>query len=79
VRGADRTSATSHEGHARASEILKGKDQRYKTLENLGNTTLAIVVGLAALFILFYVLTSGDYAVAKTVAQDPYKPCSWSR
>jgi proline iminopeptidase len=45
-----------------------------KLLKTLGKITLAIVVGLAALFILFYVLTIGDYAVAETVAQDPSIP-----
>ena len=45
-----------------------------KLLKTLGKITLAIVVGLVALFILFYVLTIGDYAVAETVAQDPSIP-----
>lgn len=42
-----------------------------KTLSTLG---LALVVGLAALFTLCYVLTSGNYTVAKTVAEDPSLP-----
>jgi proline iminopeptidase len=45
-----------------------------KLLKTLGKIILAIVAGLVALFILFYVLTIGDYAVAKTVAQDPSIP-----
>jgi proline iminopeptidase len=45
-----------------------------KRLKTLGKITLAIVVGLVALFILCYILTIGDYAVAKTVAQDPSIP-----
>jgi proline iminopeptidase len=45
-----------------------------KLLKTLGKTTLAIVVGLVALFALFYVLTIGDYAVAETVAEDPSLP-----
>jgi len=45
-----------------------------KLLKTLGKITLAIVVGLVALFTLFYVLTIGDYAVAETVAQDPSLP-----
>jgi proline iminopeptidase len=45
-----------------------------KLLKTLGKITMAIVVGLVALFTLFYVLTLGDYAVAETVAQDPSIP-----
>ena len=45
-----------------------------KLLKILGKLTLAIVVGLVALFGLFYILTIGDYAVAETVAQDPSIP-----
>jgi proline iminopeptidase len=45
-----------------------------KLLKTVGKITLAIVVGLAALFSLFYVLTIGDYAVAETVAEDPSLP-----
>jgi proline iminopeptidase len=45
-----------------------------KLLTTLGTITLAIVIGVVALFILFYVLTIGEYAVAKTVAQDPSIP-----
>ena len=45
-----------------------------KLLKTFGTITLAIVVGLVGLFTLFYVLTIGDYAVAKTVAQDPSIP-----
>lgn len=45
-----------------------------KLLKILGTITLAIVVGLAALFIVFYIFTIGDYAVAETVAQDPSIP-----
>ena len=45
-----------------------------KLVKTLGKFTLAIVVGLVALFTLFYVLTIGDYAVAETVAQDPSIP-----
>jgi proline iminopeptidase len=41
-----------------------------KLLKILGKITLAIVVGLVALFTLFYVLTIGNYSVAETVAQD---------
>jgi proline iminopeptidase len=45
-----------------------------KFLKKLGKITLALVVGLVALFALFYALTIGDYAVAETVAQDPSIP-----
>jgi len=45
-----------------------------KRLKTLGKIMLAIVVGLVALFILCYLLTIGEYAVAKTVAQDPPVP-----
>lgn len=45
-----------------------------KLLKTLGKITLGIVVGLVALFILFYLLTIGEYAVAETVAQDPSIP-----
>jgi proline iminopeptidase len=45
-----------------------------KLLKTLGKITLAIVVGLVALFTLFYVLTIGNYAVAETVAEDPSLP-----
>jgi proline iminopeptidase len=45
-----------------------------KLLKTLGKFTLAIIVGLVALFTLFYVLTIGDYSVAETVAQDPFIP-----
>ena len=41
-----------------------------KILKTLGKIILGIVVGLVALFILFYLLTIGEYPVAKTVAQD---------
>ena len=42
-----------------------------KLLKTLSKIILGIVVGLVALFILFYVLTIGEYAVAETVAQAP--------
>ena len=45
-----------------------------RLLKTLGKITLGIVVGLVALFVLFYALTIRDYAVAKTVAQDPSLP-----
>jgi proline iminopeptidase len=45
-----------------------------KRLKTLGKIMLAIVAGLVALFILCYVLTIGNYAVIKTVAQDPFIP-----
>ena len=45
-----------------------------KHFKTLGNVTLALVAGLVALFILCFVLTSGDYTVAKTVAHDPSLP-----
>ena len=41
-----------------------------KILKTLGKIILGIVVGLVALFILFYLLTIGEYPVAETVAQD---------
>jgi len=40
----------------------------------LGKIALGIVVGLAVLFVLFYLLTLGEYSVAETVAQDPSIP-----
>lgn len=57
-----------------SEEREKEKVNDMKLLKTLGKITLAIVVGLVALFALFYVLTIGDYAVAKTVAQDPSIP-----
>lgn len=45
-----------------------------KLLKTLGKITLGIVVGLVALFALFYLLTMGEYPVAETVAQDPSLP-----
>jgi proline iminopeptidase len=45
-----------------------------KLLKTLGKVTLALLVGLAAVVSLAYVLTFGDYAVPKTVAQDPTIP-----
>ena len=45
-----------------------------KILKTLGKIILGIVVGLLALLILFYLLTSGDHSVPQTVAQDPSIP-----
>ena len=45
-----------------------------KIVKTFGKVVLGILVGLVALFVLGYVLTIGDYAVAKTVAQDPSLP-----
>jgi proline iminopeptidase len=45
-----------------------------QVLKTLGKIALGIVVGLAVLFVLFYLLTLGEYAVAETVAQDPSIP-----
>jgi proline iminopeptidase len=45
-----------------------------KLLKMLGKILLTLALGSVALFILFYVLTIGDYPVAKTVAQDPSIP-----
>lgn len=43
-------------------------------LKTLGKIILGIVVGLVAIFVLFYVLTIGDYPVPETVAHDPSIP-----
>jgi proline iminopeptidase len=45
-----------------------------KVLKTLGKITLGIVVGLVALFVLFYVLTMGEYPVPETTVQDPSIP-----
>lgn len=45
-----------------------------KILKTLSKIKLGIVVGLVALFVLFYLLTIGEYPVADTVAQDPSIP-----
>ena len=45
-----------------------------RILKTLGKIALGIVVGLAVLFVLFYLLTLGEYSVAETVAQDPSIP-----
>lgn len=45
-----------------------------KLLKTIGKITLGIVVGFVALFVLFYLLTMGEYPVAETVAQDPSLP-----
>lgn len=45
-----------------------------KFIKTLGKIVLGIVAGLAIVFGLFYLLTSGDYHVAQTVAQDTSIP-----
>jgi proline iminopeptidase len=45
-----------------------------KFIKTLGKIVLGIVAGLAIVFGLFYLLTSGDYHVAETVAQDTSIP-----
>jgi len=45
-----------------------------RILKTLGKIALGIVVGLVAVFVLFYLLTIGEYTVAETVAQDPSIP-----
>ena len=45
-----------------------------KVLKTLGKIALALVGGLVALFVLLYVLTIGEYAVAETVAEDASIP-----
>jgi len=45
-----------------------------KILKTVGKFLLVILAGLVALFALFYVLTIGEYAVPKTVAQDSSLP-----
>lgn len=57
-------------------------DNRQKTdwgeymriLKTIGKIVLGIVLGLVALFVLFYLLTIGEYSVAETVDQDPSLP-----
>jgi proline iminopeptidase len=45
-----------------------------KLLKLLGKIILVFVGGLAALFVLFNILTSGEHTVPETVAQDPSIP-----
>jgi proline iminopeptidase len=45
-----------------------------KILKTTGKIVLGIIVGIGLLFGLFYLLTIGEYEVAKTVAQDPSIP-----
>ncbi len=45
-----------------------------KIIKTLGKIVLGLIVALAALFGLGYVLTSGEYSVPQTVAQDPSLP-----
>ena len=59
---------------ASANRPLKEKVNVMKLLKTRGKITLAGVMGLGALVILCSVLTSGDYAVAITVAQDSSIP-----
>jgi proline iminopeptidase len=45
-----------------------------KLLRILGKIILGLGVGLTAIFILFYLLTSGEYSVPETVTQNPSIP-----
>jgi hypothetical protein len=79
MRGAGRRTAdsiwiTPQSNQARAEPQNKEQVTNMKRLKTLGKIMLAIVGGLVALFILCYLLTIGEYAVAKTVAQDPSVP-----
>ena len=60
----------SGDNQAQVPSQKKERVNNMKLLKTLGKITLAIVAGLVALFILFYILTIGDYAVA----QDPSIP-----
>jgi proline iminopeptidase len=45
-----------------------------RILKTVGTITLGIAAGLAAIFVLFYILTIGQYVVAETVEQDSSIP-----
>ena len=45
-----------------------------KIIKTLGKIVLGLIVLLVLLFGIGYILTSGEYTVPKTVAQDPSLP-----